>query len=71
MWNKIEPGVWNYATEMGVRYQEQISKVVRGKEYTVPLNKLKGNPVDFDGMGTPRAPKRRGKCSPSEISTLK
>lgn len=53
-WTKIKPGVWNYPTEMGARYQEQISKVARGKEYQVPLDKLTGKPVDFDGWDAAR-----------------
>ncbi|WP_457472167.1 Tox-REase-5 domain-containing protein [Streptomyces sp. TE4109] len=39
---------------MGARYQEQISKVGRGKEYEVPLDKLTGKPVDFDGWDSTR-----------------
>ncbi|XNR95039.1 restriction endonuclease fold toxin 5 domain-containing protein [Streptomyces sp. R-74717] len=39
---------------MGARYQEQISKVGRGKEYRVPLDKLTGKPVDFDGWDASR-----------------
>lgn len=53
-WKAIKPGVWNYPTEMGARYQEQISKVGRGKEYSVPLDKLKGKDVDFDGWDSTR-----------------
>ncbi|MEV6744309.1 Tox-REase-5 domain-containing protein [Streptomyces sp. NPDC051080] len=53
-WQEIKPGVWNYPTEMGARYQEQISKVGRGKEYRVPLDKLTGKPVDFDGWDASR-----------------
>lgn len=53
-WKEIKPGVWSYPTEMGARYQEQISKVGRGKEYQVPLDKLTGKPVDFDGWDASR-----------------
>ncbi|HEY9369795.1 Tox-REase-5 domain-containing protein [Streptomyces sp.] len=48
-WTSVKPALFSWPSEMGVRYQEQISGVKRGKEYRVPLDKLTGKPVDFDG----------------------
>lgn len=48
-WKAKNPATYAYPQEMGARYQEQISGVRRGKEYEVPLDELKGKPVEFDG----------------------
>jgi hypothetical protein len=48
-WERIKPALFSYESEMGARYQEQISGVNRGKEYQVPLDTLDGKPVNFDG----------------------
>ncbi|MGW3655910.1 Tox-REase-5 domain-containing protein [Streptomyces sp. NPDC005151] len=48
-WKSKGADTYAYPQEMGARYQEQVSGVKRGKEYEVPLDKMDGKPVEFDG----------------------
>lgn len=48
-WKSKSADTYAYPQEMGARYQEQVSGVKRGKEYEVPLDKMDGKPVEFDG----------------------